>query len=34
MSRTEHVKENLRLRKLPALRKTIVQRLRSALDNL
>jgi predicted aldo/keto reductase-like oxidoreductase len=32
MNRADHVEENLRLRQVPALRKSLVQRLRSALD--
>jgi aryl-alcohol dehydrogenase-like predicted oxidoreductase len=34
MNHAEHVKENLRLREIPALRRPVVQRLRSALDIL
>ncbi|PWT83657.1 MAG: hypothetical protein C5B58_06170 [Acidobacteria bacterium] len=34
MSRSDHVKDNLRLREIPVLRKSLVQRLCSALDAL
>jgi aryl-alcohol dehydrogenase-like predicted oxidoreductase len=34
MNRTEHVKENLRLRQTPALRKSVMQRLCSVLERL
>jgi aryl-alcohol dehydrogenase-like predicted oxidoreductase len=34
MNRREHVEENLRLRQIPALRRSLMQRLRSALDTL
>jgi aryl-alcohol dehydrogenase-like predicted oxidoreductase len=34
MNRQDHIKDNLRLRRLPVLRKTLVQRLTSALDTV